>query len=147
MLSKQEIFDKCAVHLMTQGKKAMKPDTPDQSCMYRAPDGTKCAVGVLIPDHLYTSSMEGNSVPGLFQDFAPEMSMAGLDPGDMTFLQELQLIHDEYQPESWRRQLVYLADYFDLSTAVLNSTPLMTPGAVSGRFVSDTPNFTEVTYA
>lgn len=146
MLSKQEIFDKCAVHLMTQGKKATK-DGGSRICMYRAPDGTMCAVGGLIPDHLYTRSMEGNSVCGLFQNFAPEMSRAGLDISCMSLLQGLQIIHDDYPPSDWRMRLAQVADYFVLSTAVLDATPLMTPEAATGRCVSDTPNFTEVVYA
>jgi hypothetical protein len=71
-MTPQEIFDTVAKHLFTQGKpaKQMMPlseddDEEDYQCRYRAADGGKCAVGVLLPDELYVESMEGQSLSGL----------------------------------------------------------------------------------
>jgi len=58
----QEIFDTVAEHLLKQGKQSKAPG--DKGCRYRGPDGTKCAVGVLIPDADYRKWMDaGHSIP------------------------------------------------------------------------------------
>jgi hypothetical protein len=64
----QEIFDIVAEHLMKQGMPAVRDDVPDwrkpsgaSPCAYRSPDGLRCAVGVFIPDELYTPDLEGES--------------------------------------------------------------------------------------
>ena len=52
-LSRQEMFDKVCQHLRTQKKRSFKSDFNESSqgtCVYRGPNGTKCAVGALIPD-------------------------------------------------------------------------------------------------
>ena len=45
----QEIFDTVSVHLLTQNEKSQESDFY-RSCLYRGPNGTKCAVGCLIKD-------------------------------------------------------------------------------------------------
>ncbi len=55
--SAQEVFDIVVNHLFTQGRPAYDGV---QGCMYRAPDGLRCAVGVLIPDDLYDPAFETN---------------------------------------------------------------------------------------
>lgn len=52
----QEVFDEVIEHLFKQGKQAIDALG---TCQYRAPDGSKCAVGALIPDDKYTASLEG----------------------------------------------------------------------------------------
>ncbi len=53
-MNKQEIFDKVATHLFTQGKPAIE----DQTCKYRDSEGNSCAVGCLIPDEMYTPKLD-----------------------------------------------------------------------------------------
>lgn len=55
-MTEQEIFDKVAEHLQKQGHRALNEDGV---CVYRGKNGTKCAVGALIPDELYDSKIEG----------------------------------------------------------------------------------------
>ena len=50
----QEIFDTVATHLFRQGHQAIDNGT----CLYRAPNGDMCAVGVLIPDEYYEKDFE-----------------------------------------------------------------------------------------
>ncbi len=45
-MTKQEIFDKVATHLLTQNEKALNSVG---GCVYRTDKGLKCAVGCLIP--------------------------------------------------------------------------------------------------
>jgi hypothetical protein len=63
--SAQEVFDIVVNHLFTQGRPAYDGD---QGCMYRAPDGLRCAVGVLIPDDLYVPEFETNSSDKVIHD-------------------------------------------------------------------------------
>jgi hypothetical protein len=63
--SAQEVFDIVVNHLFTQGRPAYDGV---QGCMYRAPDGLRCAVGVLIPDDLYDPEFETNSSDKVIHD-------------------------------------------------------------------------------
>ena len=66
-MTPQEIFDTVAKHLFAQGRRATIRETDiygevSAACRYRAEDGTKCAVGALIPDEVYDPKMEGYDV-------------------------------------------------------------------------------------
>lgn len=52
----QETFDTIYKHLLDQGGKSVDRDTG--ICMYRGPNGTKCAIGCLIPDDKYDPKWE-----------------------------------------------------------------------------------------
>ena len=93
-LTEQETFEKVVRHLFTQGKRAVNREG---LCMYRGPDGLKCAIGCLIPDYLYRPRMEDQvlhsvwaSVPDLIQDYE--------------FMNELQYLHDHEQ--NWTDDVV-----------------------------------------
>lgn len=60
-MDKQTIFDTVVRHLGRQGHPAMNGAG---RCVYRAPDGSKCAVGCLIPDELYRPEMDTGSECG-----------------------------------------------------------------------------------
>lgn len=56
-MTPQEIFDKVATHLFTQGVQSRNKN--GGTCLYRGPNNTSCAVGCLIPDELYDPEMDG----------------------------------------------------------------------------------------
>lgn len=61
--------------------------------MYRGSDGCRCPVGVLLPDVLYNSSMEGYDVQQLWEeddDFHQHFQLVGLQ-----FLKDVQDAHDD----------------------------------------------------
>lgn len=62
-MNAQEIFDTVFTKLYEQGKQSVDPELP-HTCMYRGPDGMKCAAGFLIPDELYRPEMENISIGG-----------------------------------------------------------------------------------
>lgn len=83
--TEQETFDFVAQHLIRQGIRSIY----EGKCMYRSPDNHKCAIGCLIPDEKYRSSMEGLSV-----DYF-RLSYPGiLPPVRPTLLNALQRAHD-----------------------------------------------------
>lgn len=53
-LTMQQIFDKVVTHLRTQ----KIPSIEAGDCLYRGPNGLKCAVGALITDEAYKDSLE-----------------------------------------------------------------------------------------
>lgn len=121
-MTPQEIFNTVAKHLFAQGKRSRSEigDNLD-ICVYRAPDGSKCAVGVLIPDACYDPQFEGNNVIALlnqFNDVLPRWMDA-----NMSLLSALQDVHDT--PENWcsedrlKDAFRRCADYYSLDSSIL----------------------------
>lgn len=122
-MNAQEIFDTVTVHLFTQGKRA----TENETCMYRTPEGLKCAVGVLIPDDLYHPSMDKASGNGTaIQELVrwnqfkfPEWFIDNL-----CLLSQLQYVHDTKSnwdsTENMREELKGVAVNFELNDAIVN---------------------------
>jgi hypothetical protein len=57
-MTRQELFDQTVRHLFTQGG----PSFTTTGCLYRAPNGRKCAVGFWIPDDRYIPDIESKGV-------------------------------------------------------------------------------------
>jgi hypothetical protein len=92
--SNQEIFDYVVSHLRAQGARSLNDEN---ECTYRSVDGYSCAVGCLIPDDLYTPSLEGRLVNQIREDstFNLQTKYLGLQSLDRAaLLQRLQRIHD-----------------------------------------------------
>lgn len=95
-MNKQEVFDKVYDHFITQGN-PRSVEEGGKGCLYRGPDGARCAVGLLIPDDLYEPEMDvTGDVRGLLADFPQLGRVLGVKSQDDTdFLQALQSAHDE----------------------------------------------------
>jgi hypothetical protein len=115
-MNKQEIFDKVATHLLTQNKKSLSKN----GCSYRGLDNTKCAIGCLIPDDKYTSSLEGHSLLNKLVMEVLTEELGILDGYDVGLLDILQCLHDYYSTDLWKEQLYRIAEKFKLNTSVLN---------------------------
>lgn len=108
------VFNTVRDHLLKQAVQAKDGGT----CMYRGPNGTKCAVGCLIKDEHYTPEIEGLGVVTLvIGNQAPrdEMlrtaltaSIGPLSSEMLNLLEELQNVHDSSPPEGWRHELSQL---------------------------------------
>lgn len=98
----QETFDTVAVHLLTQNKQSLDPKTG--TCLYRGPNGLKCAVGALIPDDKYHRSLEGHSAgAGKVAEILESL-------GHSTRLcDRLQGVHDGWTPYHWPLMLREIA--------------------------------------
>lgn len=116
-MNNQEVFVKVAVHLLTQNLKSR--ETPwGGPCRYRGYDNTKCAVGCLIPDELYSTDMEGKGVTGLSFQY-PYLGLSE----HVELLDSLQKMHDFFEPHEWMRELRSIADKHNLNPGILNSFP------------------------
>jgi hypothetical protein len=88
-MTNQEVFDKVVVHLRSMASQSVRLDGV---CAYRGIDGLKCAIGIFIPDDVYSPDMEGpdNGVERLLNNFnLPELKEIPID-----LLKRLQSAHD-----------------------------------------------------
>lgn len=108
-LTKQAIFDKVATHLLTQKKKSRDPKI--KTCLYRGPNGLKCAVGCLLRDDEITMKENDYTVWSL--------KLPNTLLGQEYFLRELQIIHDTNKPSKWINKLSLLATKECLNKDVL----------------------------
>jgi hypothetical protein len=112
-MNKQDAFNTVCEHLMKQGEKARDSGNTDwNNCVYRAPDGKKCAVGCLIPDDKYSDMMEGLSAWDLIGQY-PWFCQEFGSMGDM--LRDLQAIHDTQSVDSWPINLFITAGTYNLT--------------------------------
>jgi hypothetical protein len=132
-MTPQEIFDTVAKHLFTQGCRSIEVDDEgEESCLYRAPEGRMCAVGVLIPDELYDGLMEHQNSDMLLETechaFPEWMS------GNKRLLFSLQRVHDSSvhweDSRTMRAALLGVAHLYELSPAVLDGLSFAKEGAV-----------------
>lgn len=129
-MTKQEIFDKVAKHLLRQRKQAMDKNG---NCQYRTDKGLRCAIGCLIPKRLYDSSIEYAGA-WVFVDkrgfIAPDVEAPrsvlldigksiGLRLSHESLLKALQILHDTTEPEDWRVGLCSVAQDHKLNQKVL----------------------------
>lgn len=120
-MTNQQIFDKVALHLLKQGKRAMSDwgNPNGLSCSYRGEDGTSCAVGCLIPDEHYVPAMEGAG--GVYNNrlVRDALTRVGIDlMQSERLLSALQAMHDDAR-SVWKEDLRGIAFSFGLSAAVL----------------------------
>lgn len=110
-LTKQQIFDRVATHLVRQREKSIRQGI----CQYRGDGGLKCAVGVLIPDYRYREYME-QLTPGDRE--LNQVTRCGDDACQL--LQQLQSTHDARTVPSWPAALVDIAEQHGLDLDVLD---------------------------
>jgi hypothetical protein len=103
----QEVFDVCALHLLNQNERSVSPSSI-HSCMYRGIGGLKCAVGILIPEDSYHTSMEGAGVNKLAAEYRIT--------NHVDILRDLQSLHDtECDVSQWKERLTHIAFSYGLS--------------------------------
>lgn len=121
LLSAQDVFDIVATAMLRQNARATADGV---KCMYRAPDGKRCAIGWLMPDEVYTRSLEFFGV----RDIAARLSTEAGDAGcfarflyiHMPLLRDLQGLHDANLPAEWPQTLREIARVFRLHTDVVD---------------------------
>lgn len=119
-MTAQEVFNTVAHHLLTQKKKSFVEMNDCVRCMYRGPDGLKCAVGILIPDDMYDPKLEHKSVVELIEDFGFDFLGAIVDVrSGSTFLLDLQELHDFREVDEWKDGLRTIAFRYSLCDDVL----------------------------
>ena len=103
-MNTQEAFHAMVQHLREQG---MRSETGSSVCVYRHPDGLRCAIGAIIPDELYAEDFEGRTVDALLRE-TPALQ-ALLQNVDRKVLADMQDIHDFTDPRYWEESFEELA--------------------------------------
>lgn len=109
-MTNQTAFNRAVRALRLQGKQSI-----DRGgiCLYRGPDDLKCAIGHLIPDRVYSVGMENWNPFNLCEEFSYLRRL--FRDCDLTFLSELQVIHDQTMPEGWEEKWECLAFRWNLT--------------------------------
>jgi hypothetical protein len=96
-MNRQDIFNRAVAHLLKQEAPAMD----GSSCLYRTArsgklrDGKACGIGGIIPDHLYSPSLEGTAANNSRVIKALGFKRAAVTIGDKGFLLDVQQrLHD-----------------------------------------------------
>lgn len=98
-MTKREALDRMLAHFSAPGAQlglGTEPGGTATACIYRA-DGdasstVRCSVGVLIPDEIYSPSMEGMDATGLAREFPILRDVLGLP---FSWLTRVQNHHDK----------------------------------------------------
>ena len=92
-MNNQGAFDTALLHLLNQGHRNVSSSGGSQ---LRGPRGGKNAIGALIPDQLYGSSMEGKTIQQLLAAYNPEYLplRRHLSGVGLPLLNALQDLHD-----------------------------------------------------
>jgi len=84
--------------MLKQGMRSMSTQEGESSCAYRGDNGLRCALGFCISDKDYRPSMEGYGPEEVYIAKAIGLPYEG---EAISFLSELQSIHDNKDPEAW----------------------------------------------
>lgn len=107
----QEVFDWVVFNLLRQNKRS---ENANRQCLYRGPDGLKCAAGWIIADDEYDPAMETTSWTFNVDEFE-------LPPEHRQLITRLQNTHDGDPPSIWKGRFRYTANSLGLNTKVLDS--------------------------
>lgn len=96
-MNNQEAFDKVVAHLKTQKKRSTESLSlkAGDKCLYRGPNGLKCAIGCLIPDELYDNNMDYGGNSSIQHALEKNPALAKYFSGiPLLLLSDLQRAHD-----------------------------------------------------
>ena len=123
-MTPQEIFNTVSIHLINQKQCSRDINV----CLYRGPNGLKCAVGCLIPDDMYDSKMEGKTIFTILVEF----KLPSYFKENIKLMSNLQNVHDSciehettdyFDMSDLKDRLFAVADYYNFNTTVLNEIP------------------------
>jgi len=112
-MTPQKLFDDIVTFQRKQGEKSIKlVGKITRLCMYRHPDGLRCAVGCVLPDKLYKEKMEKESVETLFQGFPEVENYFGSE--NKYLLSDMQRVHDSSDVPYWEEKWAEVASTHNL---------------------------------
>lgn len=97
MMTMQEVFNASVLGVIGQGGLSFRGDRligGGLACLYRGPNGRKCAVGWLIKDQFYRPELEALKVGDVRMEEALRLSGVDLNPNTVCLLSDLQSAHD-----------------------------------------------------
>jgi hypothetical protein len=111
-MTNQEVYTTVRRHLLTQMARSevIGYKGYNKRCMYRGPNGRKCAVGCLIPDARYKEDLEDHTTRSL--DVQEAAGLTHEQAIGLAF--DLQTVHDFKDPNEWRERLDSVAKKYNL---------------------------------
>ncbi len=109
-MTNQEIFDKVVAHLRKQNARSVMM----LKCLYRGPNGLKCAVGCLISDDAYSRDLETRVVGASKVQSALLASGVPNDETTIDMLRSLQQTHDYQDISNWEHYFMSIAERYNL---------------------------------
>ena len=110
----RDVFEFIKNHLLTQGERSIMED--EATCAYLGTDGKKCAVGALIREDIYHSSIEEKPVNHSLVRSAVTKSVPNWII-NLEMLGELQSIHDSANEYDWE-MVSWKLDEFEVDKLV-----------------------------
>lgn len=108
----QNIFNKVVAHLRQQGCQALNDNNV---CVYRGKNGTKCAIGCLIPDDEYLPSFEGQHIFTILDNYSNYNFVATANLiSHRILLVSLQVVHDTCPVNDWETEFKMIAERYKL---------------------------------
>ena len=99
------VIDTVTEHLLKQNARSKDPAIAQ--CLYRGPNGLKCAVGILISDAAYKSNI--NLLPVYSESVQDALEESGYPVRDdynlLKLLSDLQDLHDRKEVANWPSEL------------------------------------------
>lgn len=114
-MDRQAVFNQVRDHLLAQGVRSEDPKTGQ--CRYRGPDGLKCAIGAIVSDAHYDEQMDLGNLSACSRtvlDAVGDSIACYVEDWEARFLRELQEIHDDDDPATWRYTLDRFAQSWGL---------------------------------
>ena len=110
----QEAFNVMVNHLRDQGCKALAGGAvAGSACSYLAPNGNKCAVGILIDDDKYCPDIEGMGADD--KPVLIAVKASGWKGVSVALLDHMQMCHDMLQPPRWEGRFKEIAEHYELT--------------------------------
>ena len=108
-----DVFNYVKEHLLKQNERSVDPWSLQCQYLSQKEDGKvlMCAIGCLIDNEWYSEKIENLSASNEDVKRAVACSIPNWTVNDI-MLNELQHIHDEYEPDQWSLKLEYLESYF-----------------------------------
>jgi hypothetical protein len=102
MKTLQETFDTVSAHLLSQNERCQNEE---EVCAYRGENGLMCAVGVLIEDDAFNKKCNLDAIGESGVMAMLKNSKINTGTKSMSLLHALQTVHDQSNPENWKRSL------------------------------------------
>lgn len=112
-LTEQELFDKVVAYARTMKTRARNSATG--KCYYREPKtGNRCFIGHLIPDDKYDPEWDSLNAPYSAMQVMHCLGLCDMYSPIGFFVNDLQVIHDEYDMDDWETEFANIALHYDL---------------------------------
>lgn len=115
-MNNQEVFNKVWNHFVVN--KSSPSVNVKGGCFYRGPNNTKCAAGVLIPDDLYSPTMEGITFYSLLRGYPALKKYFNGCNG--LLIRQMQLCHDGVAQTYWDDPAFYTHMEYELRKIAVN---------------------------